>query len=182
MKTVVFITGTNCAGKSTLARDLIRHYGGIKEEEETLTICADVRVTFAGTGYDVSSTNCGVDKIKNTRSLAKVVKQGMIRSDCVICEGSFLNTFGMNLTNALFCGEQALVVFLYANLSVINRRRVERSGKPLNGHIVQRQRGAVRAAVKWQDIGVPVLTIDTSTRTPEQIAEIVINKLHKYGL
>lgn len=183
MKTVVFITGTNCVGKSTLARNLIRHYGGIAEETATFTLCADRRVCFAGTGYGGGAEcACGVDKLGSTRTLADVVKQGLERSNCVICEGSFLNSFGLNLTNAMFAGNNALVVFLYAPISELNNRRLQRSNRQANGHMVTRQNGAARAAKKWQSIGVHVLAIDTSHKTPNEIADMVINKLHKYGL
>lgn len=182
-KTVVFITGTNCVGKSTLARNLIKHYGGIKAETDTLTLCADSRVCFAGTGYGGrSKCCCGVDKLGKTRVLAEVVTRGLEISDCVICEGVYMGSIGLNLTNAMFAGDNTLLVFLYARMAALNSRRLQRSDKPANVHMATRQNGAAQAAKKWQSMGVNVLAIDTTYKTLEEVADLVINKLHKYGL
>lgn len=48
MKIVVFITGTNAVGKSTLAWSLIDRFGGIYEERDCVTYCKDKRYGLAG--------------------------------------------------------------------------------------------------------------------------------------
>lgn len=182
MKTVVFIIGTNCAGKSTLARELIERFGGVKSEQGTFTICNDARHCFAGTGYAAATTQCGVDKLHTTTMLADTVKLALTQGDCVFCEGQNLNTIGMNLTNAIFQGEKQLVIFLYASPRILNNRRLARSGKVLNKQMLRKQSGNARAAAKWQKIGVSVVAIDTSDKTPRQIADIVIEKLQAYEI
>lgn len=94
MKKCVFITGTNCSGKSSLAWAIITRYGGVD------------RIT------NDKGSSC-------TSRLAEVVEEGLKHRDIIICEGSFLDTFGMNLMNALFKAEQQYVISLYAdNLTI----------------------------------------------------------------
>ena len=105
MKKCVFITGTNCSGKSSLAWAIITRYGGVD------------RIT------NDKGSSC-------TSRLAEVVEEGLKHRDIIICEGSFLDTFGMNLMNALFKAEQQYVISLYAdNLTIFNRLGNRSNGK-----------------------------------------------------
>ena len=172
MKTCVFITGTNAVGKSTIARAIIDRYGGVDRITNDVTYCKTGSISLAGK-YDCRFG--GVDRITNdkggscTSRLAEVVEEALKYSDTVFCEGSFLDTFGMNLLNAMFKAQRHLVVSLYAPPLVIYERLCDRSNG-MNGkngrrnitQIFKKQRQAMMAARKWLNIGVPVLQFNTS--------------------
>lgn len=183
MKTCVFITGTNAVGKSSLAKALIARYGGIKSASKTLTVCRNERVCLAG-HYENGSKYGGVDTIKNdkgsscTSLLEGVVREGLSSHDIILCEGMYLHTFGINLTNAAFVADKQLLVFLYCPVQEIHRRLLERSGKGLtNDAVWKKQLNCATAAKKWASIGVPVLSIDTSQIGTDAAAQMVINKI-----
>lgn len=192
MKTVVFITGTNAVGKSTLARSIIERFGGIYEERDCVTYCKDKRYGLAGRYKGVRYG--GVDRITNdngsscTSRLADVVREGLKTADVMFCEGSFMNSFGLNLTNAIFLGDKALVVSLYAPPAVIYKRLKNRSNG-MNGkrnvenirRVFIKQEGAMKSALKFQSIGVKVLQYDTSVFSTEQILDDIINALRSFG-
>lgn len=191
MKIVVFITGTNAVGKSTLAWSLIDRFGGIYEERACTTYCKDKRYGLAGRYKD--KRYGGVDRITNdkgsscTSRLADVVQEGLQTADVMFCEGSFMNTFGLNLTNALFLGDKALVVSLYAPPAVIYERLNKRSngmngtGKRNWPTIFRKQKQALIAAQKYEQIGCKVLQFDTSVFSTEQIRDEIINTLQGMG-
>lgn len=165
-KVCVFITGTNAVGKSSLAKELINRYGGIARVEPTLTHCNDQRVCFAGK-YDLSRKYGGVDGFNQTKCLEEVVRAGLQQHDVIVCEGMYLHTFGLNLTNAAFAADKQLVVFLYAPVAEINRRLLSRSHTGIvNEAVWRKQQNTATAAKKWASIGVPVMSFDTSTITP----------------
>lgn len=188
MKTVVFITGTNAVGKSTLARSIIDRFGGIYEERDSTTYCKDKRYGLAGRYKD--KRYGGVDRITNERGssctsrLAEVVKEGLNTADVIFCEGSFMDTFGLNLTNALFLGDKALVVSLYAPPAVILNRLGGRS-KGKNGkrntdnlrRVLLKQERCMKAALKYQSIGVKVLQYDTSATSAETILNEILSTI-----
>lgn len=176
MKSCVFITGTNCVGKTTLAKEIMRRFGGIKDTSSDTTYCRDKRATFAGV-YREGLKYGGVDRLNETKSLAGIVERALQVSDVCFCEGSYLDTFGINITNAMFKAQQHLYVFLYAPCEVIHRRLQERSGGMITERIVSKQHRTARAANKWREIGVPVLCFDTSKTNTEEIAETIIQKL-----
>lgn len=180
MKTCVFITGTNGVGKTTLAKGLIKHFGGIKQASKTITRCEDERVCFAGK-YSAESKFGGVDSFGSTRWLADVVKEGLATSDVIVCEGSYLDTIGMNLTNAAFVADKQLVVFLFCEGSTLKERLQNRSHGQVCKEIIARHNRCVRASQKWAEIGVPVLAIDTSSAGTENVTKQVIDKLEKMG-
>lgn len=176
MSACVFIIGTNCVGKTTLAKEIMRRFGGIKDAKGDTTYCRDKRVTFAGV-YKEGSKYGGVDGLGQTKCLAEIVDRALQVSNVCFCDGSYLNTFGVNLTNAIFTAKQQLVVFLYAPVEVIRARLQCRSGGGITKSIVSKQLQAARAAKKWSEIGVPVLCFDTSKITAEDIATKIIEKL-----
>lgn len=191
MKAVVFITGTNAVGKSTLAWSLIERFGGICEERDCVTYCKDKRYGLAGRYKD--KRYGGVDNITNdkgsscTSRLADVVREGLQTADVMFCEGSFMNTFGLNLTNALFLGDKALVVSLYAPPAVIYARLKNRSngmncaGKRNWPMIFSRQKQAMIAAQKYEQIGCKVLQFDTSVYSTEQVRDAILDYLSEIG-
>lgn len=191
MKIVVFITGTNAVGKSTLAWSLIDRFGGIYEERDCVTYCKDKRYGLAGLYKD--KRYGGVDRLTNdkgsscTSRLAEVVSEGLKTADVIFCEGSFMNSFGLNLTNALFLGDKALVVSLYAPPAVIYQRLKNRSngmnstGKRNWPSIFSKQKQAMIAAQKYEQIGCKVLQFDTSVFSTEQMRDEIINALRWLG-
>ena len=176
MKTCVFITGTNCTGKTAVAKALIQMFGGIKEATKEHTFCNDTRVCFAGK-YTADGRFGGVDGFNNTRTLAGVVERGLEICDVIVCEGMYLHSFGLNLTNAMFKADKHLVVFLYADGITIAKRIKERSGNNIGVAVLPKQRGASSSAKKWQSIGVPVMAFDTTKHTIEEEAEQVYTKI-----
>ena len=184
MKTCIFITGTNAAGKSALAWAIIHRFGGVDRITNDVTYCVDGDICLAGS-YGVHRFG-GVDRITNdkgspcTSKLADVVEEGLRHADTIICEGSFMNTFGLNLTNAMFKADRHLLVSLYAPIETIYQRIVQRSnGKNGKGKrnwpaIVRKQKQAMVAAQKWQKIGVPVLQYNTAETSVETIVEAIL--------
>ena len=179
MKTCVFITGTNAVGKSSLAKEIIRNCGGIKQADKTLTICVDERICFAGK-YSLTGKFGGVDGFNQTKCLENVVRSGLSNHEVIICEGMYMHSFGLNLTNAAFVADKQLVVFLYAPVDEIHKRLLARSGKGItNESVWKKQQNCASSARKWASIGVPVLSFDTSKTTVESIAKNVINKIEE---
>ena len=177
MKTCVFISGTNCTGKSSLARELIAQCGGIDHTDEWNTYCGD-GVTCFGGKYSMERKYGGIDGFNQTKCLDQVVWNGLKTCDVVICEGMYLHTFGLNLTNAMFLAERHLLVFLYAPGATIHQRLIDRSGKGItNKAVISKQHNCARAAQKWQSIGVPVLTFDTSKISVEAEAQLILAKI-----
>mgnify|MGYP002509566029 CR=1 FL=1 len=187
MTTCVFITGTNAVGKSSVARAIIERCGGIAKVEDQVTYCADGKTTLAG------SYLCkygGVDRVTNTKGssctseLQNVVERGLAQRDIIFCEGSFMGTFGMNLTNAMFKANKHLVINLYADARTLYDRLNNRSkGKNGNGRdfalILKKQKLSAVSAVKWHEIGVKVLQINTAEYSPEQIVDTIYGVLAK---
>ncbi len=172
MKTCVFITGTNAVGKSALAWEFITRYGGVDRITNDVTYCVEGGICFAGR-YGETRYG-GVDRITNdkgsscTSRLAEVVEEGLRHADTIFCEGSYMGTFGLNLSNALFKAEKPLIVSLYADPQTIwNRLTARSNGKNGSGKrrfdlIIKNQKQAMIAAKKWQSIGVKVLQMNTS--------------------
>ena len=190
MKKCVFITGTNAVGKSSLAWEIITRYGGVDRITNDVSYCKDGIICFAGR-YGETRYG-GVDRITNdkgsscTSRLAEVVEEGLKHCEIIICEGSFLDTFGMNLMNALFKAEQQYVISLYAdNLTIFNRIRNRSNGK--NGKrsaksiqkVFDKQLRCMRAARKWQEIGVRVLQINTAETPLQDVVSRVLEFINK---
>ena len=187
MKTCVFITGTNAVGKSALAWAIIDRFGGVDRITNDVTYCKYGNICFAG-GYGNTRFG-GVDRITNdkgsscTSRLADVVEEGLRHADTIVCEGSFMNTFGLNLTNAMFKAERHLIVSLWTDTKTICQRLISRSnGKYRNGKrnyrsIVSKQKQAMIAAQKWQSIGVKVLQINTATMPLDEELKLVLKAI-----
>lgn len=136
-KTVVFICGTNCSGKTIVAKALQQHFGGIARTTNDTTYCNDSRAAFAGR-YKADSKHGGVDVLNRTDTLAGIVRNAFQTADVVFCEGSYLDTFGQNLLNAIFAGQNSLYVFLYCNREELTRRNWNRLDEGRAGGSVQR--------------------------------------------
>lgn len=186
MTTCVFITGTNAVGKSSVARAIMARCGGISAERDMVTYLADGVTCLAG--RYLGCKYGGVDRITNakgsscTSELANVVERGLSERKVIFCEGSFMNTFGMNLTNAMFKADKHLVVNLYADARTLwNRLNGRSEGKNGNGRdfpkVLNKQKQAAIAAQKWHEIGVKVLQINTAEYNPLQIVDTIYGTL-----
>ena len=187
MKTYVLITGTNAVGKSSVAWSIINRHGGVMKVENDVTYLAAGNICLAGR-YDGLKYG-GVDRIVNekgsscTSRLPEVVLEGLQHKEVIVCEGMYLNTFGVNLTSALFNADKQLVVNLYADMRTLYDRIVNRSnGKKNDGvrnwtTIWRTQIQAMRAARKFQEIGVPVMQFDTAQMTTDEIVDAVLFKI-----
>ncbi len=188
-KTCIFITGTNAVGKSALAWAFIERFGGVDRIMNDVTKCDEGSVCLAGK-YGVTRFG-GVDRIVNekgascTSRLASVVEEGLRNADIIICEGSFMNTFGLNLTNAMFKADRHLIVSLWTDTKTIYDRLTSRSngkygdGKRNFPKIITKQRQAMIAAQKWQSIGVRVLQFNTSEVSIEEELRRVLQAIGK---
>lgn len=189
MSKCVFITGGNCVGKTTLAKVLINHYGGVERINGGITFCKDKRACLAGE-YKEGSKYGGVDRLKNengsscTKVLPDIVEKALKTRELIICEGSYMNTFGLNMTNAMFKADEYLVINLYMPYKCIIERILKRSnGK--NGvrtaenmkRVLQKNRQSMIAAKKWQSIGVKVIQIDTSVVGIDDVLKIAISAI-----
>lgn len=174
MKTVVFITGTNCSGKTSLARALIERFGGVAREEEpeegvVYSVMKDRRVCFAGRYAGVKFG--GVDWLNGTKMLPRLAEYALKEHDVLVCEGVYLNTFGPNLTSTMFQGDNRAIFFLYAPAETLHRRLIHRGGHPLTETIIRKQRQSLRAAKNFAQTGCLLYCFDTSTVATEEIAE-----------
>lgn len=188
-KTCIFITGTNAVGKSALAWAIIEYFGGVDRITNDVTYCVEGSVCLAGK-YGVTRYG-GVDRITNengascTSRLAAVVEEGLKHADTIVCEGSFMNTFGLNLTNAMFKAQHHLVVSLWTDGKTIYDRLTSRSnGKNGDGRrnyptIINKQRQAMIAARKWHSIGVRVLQFNTAETTIEEELSAILKAIGK---
>lgn len=191
MKTCIFITGTNAVGKSALAWAIIERFGGVDRIDGDVTYCAEGSVCLAGK-YGVTRFG-GVDRITNekgascTSRLAAVVEEGLKNADTIVCEGSFMNTFGLNLTNAMFKADRHLLISLWADNKMIYDRLTSRSngkfgtGKRNFPKIITKQKQAMIAARKWQSIGVRVMQFNTSETSVEEELNAILKAIGKEG-
>lgn len=181
VKTCVFITGTNAVGKSTLAWAIIQHFGGIRNVDDGITYLNDGNVSMAG--RYIKPPYGGVDRLNGTKRLPEIVERGLTKTDTIICEGSYLDTFGYNLVAAMFKAQRYLVVNLYAERRVILQRLLERSngmrgdGKRDFNKIFDKQIRSIRAARKRQSVGVKVLQIDTEQTPVEKELQIILKEI-----
>lgn len=176
-KTCVFLIGGNLAGKSTVARALAEKLGGLRECREQITWLGDGNSCMAGI-YKPDSPHGGVDRLNNTAVLRSVVERGLKDCDLIICEGSFLDTFGNNLTNAIFAAKRQLVVHLWCTPTVLYQRQQSRPNHYGEwDSIIKKHQRVARVSAKWASIGVPVLRFNTAEKSPETIADEILKHL-----
>ncbi len=159
MKTCVFIIGTNGSGKTTLAKALIARCGGIASATKRLTELKDARFCLAGKYSDASSYG-GVDGF-GTGQLEGVVREALATHETIFCEGSYLDTFGLNLLRAIFVADRQLVVCLRADAPVLAARIAARSGNRLTQSTLAKQDRRLRCVGKWRSVGVKTIVADT---------------------
>ena len=165
MKWCIFFVGTNCVGKTTLAKEIIRQHGGMYTEGK-ITYTTDGVIGLCG---KYGGKYGGVDLLKQVKILPSLVEQALKRVDIVICEGVKLHSFGLSLQRAIFTAQKQLIVFLYAPAKVIDERLQQRTGSRANAAILKDQRSCLNAIRKWSSIGVKTISFDTSKKSIEQI-------------
>ena len=119
-KTCILIAGANCSGKTSVARGLLDHFGGIGNVTPDSTFSADGRAVFAGRYANVK--HGGVDYLNSTKPLQGIVRNGLLTADFAVCEGSYLDTFGMNLLNAIFEAKRQAYVALWCSRAKLYER------------------------------------------------------------
>lgn len=175
----IIITGTNASGKTTLSKELIRRFGGVAELRKDRTICADRRAVFLGR-YVEESKYGGVDRFNETRCLAGIAQDAIANgAEYVFCEGSYLDTFGLNLQRLLFTARKQLVICLYAPLTEIDRRLRQRSNLRIRQTVAKKQELSLSSARKWHDIGVPTQAFNSMETSTENIADFIIQWITK---
>lgn len=178
---VVMITGTNCVGKTTLVKAIIEKCGGIKNViDRSITILNGGNYALIGR-YN-SGKYGGVDSLNCTKVLKDLVVKAKDKGVQVLfMEGSYLHTFGLNLTNALFSAEKQLIVNLYAKQNVIVNRLKERSNKQgvQIDKVLQKQLCTMRSAQKYRDTVLKVLQFDTGSNSVDVIKEKVLETLNR---
>lgn len=176
MKKIIAIIGTNAVGKTTLARNIISYAGGVQEIVNGVTYCADGKTAVVG-NYIEGKKFAGVDEFGETKFLSEKLKT--IEREYIVFEGVKCGTFGLSIQNALFSGTDSLIVFLYASAKTINERLLKRSAKGINSiGVLAQQKTNLNAAIKYKEIGVNVVSINTDELLPEQIFEQVRNKIY----
>lgn len=178
-KICVFLIGTNLSGKTTTAKMLIHKLGGgIQRTDKTITWC-NGNLAMAGR-YAVDKPHGGVDSLNCTKTLADVVEEALKHKDVVVCEGSYMNTFGINLTNAIFKAERQLVVSLYCDVyEVIRRQRTRPKAKGDIKAIMSKAKMSLSSASKWASIGVDTMYFNTKEISTEDIVNQIINEINK---
>lgn len=179
MKVNVFIIGANATGKTTLAKNLIKRFGGITESGKPISLVADSRVAFVGL-YEDDRKICGVDTLEGSKALAGGVQAAHSKGrDIVVAEGMLMHTFGLNLTNAMFLAEKHLVVFLWCPVAeIINRLKI-RTVNARWGQLSTHYKPIARTACRWQSIGVPVMTFNSAETSADDIADSVYAKIEE---
>lgn len=177
MKKCILIIGTNAVGKSTLARNIIRLSGGISQVEERVTYCNDGKTAVIG-DYSKGKKIEGVDAFAETKCVKGIIEA--TDRENVVFEGLKCGTFGLSIQGALFASNKQLVVFLYASAKTINERLLKRSSTGIKSkQVLLSQKNNLNSALKYKEIGVPVICFDTEKFTEEEIAEKVMNKINE---
>lgn len=183
-KTCILIAGANCSGKTSVAKCLIDRFGGIGRVTDTATFSADGRAVFAGRYTGVK--HGGVDWLNGTGALQGIVREGLMTADVAICEGSYLDTFGMNLLNAIFEAERQAYVALWCGRAELHRRNMARLNADslrkrtlaeeaaIMQGIYRRQDRVFKAAKKYASIGVPVLNYNAVELSAVAIADKIL--------
>lgn len=170
-KTCVYLIGTNCAGKTSVAKALINKLGGVRACKNGVTY-TNGGVAFAGK-YDVKYG--GVDNLNCTRILADVVSTAFISVDTIICEGVRLKSFGGNLTRAMYLADRRYVFYLHVGVQELRRRLFLRSAtsEPTKEtlHQIKECNSAIK---KWQSHGCNTAVFDTEKWSIDEMAECII--------
>lgn len=136
MKTCILITGTNCSGKTTLAKTIIEKHGGTGCYENKVTYTKDGKVAFAG---EYNGKYGGVDGLNSVKILESLAVEAFKKVDIFFAEGLKLHSFGLSLQKALFTAQHHIVVFLYAPVKELDERLKKRSGTHITEAIAKDQ-------------------------------------------
>lgn len=176
-KTCVFIIGTNCAGKTTVAKTMIEKLGGVSEYRNNITYTGG-GVAFAGK-YDVKFG--GVDSLNSTSILQQVTSEAFQNVDTIICEGCRLKTFGKNLLKAMYLADKRYVFYLHASLEEIEKRLKIRNdnNKTCSFHTKKQILECYSSIRKWAEYGCKTFVIDTEKMNAEQASSLILKVIRK---
>lgn len=166
MSKFILIYGTNRVGKSSLARYIIeKNGGGVYDEKNNITRIKNACVV--GSYVSNTRTSCGVDKIKNTKSLFYITKNAIeIGIPTIIAEGVKLHGVGHNVVSTAFLADRCVVIFLFCPIEKL----VKRFEKKANFRAINSdQRSCFNSFFKWQKMGVKTYSFDTSIYNTESI-------------
>lgn len=168
------IMGTNGVGKSTLARTIQQRLGGIQTYANEISYLSDGESFFLGKYAGVKLG--GVDYINEAKKLAQIARKGLKTHKNCFMEGRYINTISQYLLNVLFSFDRQLVVLLYLPEDKIRERIIQRTGvfKGDMPYILKAQKNAMNAMVKYKAMGVPILCINTSEISPDDIADKIL--------
>jgi dephospho-CoA kinase len=171
----VILTGTHGAGKTSVAKQLIKnHGGGVPLGEVTYT--HDGEFCFAGS-FKTDQKFGGSDKIGTTSKIENMVID--CKSTVFIAEGTRVGSFGINPLKALFSARKQLFVYLSVTEKTAKERIFKRNGNGITDTVSRRIKDIARAAVKYTSIGVPVLIIDANNKTIQEISDIIERAIYQ---
>lgn len=177
----ILITGTNCTGKSTLVRNLIKFFGGVKRTEgKWMTLCeyAGKKIGIAGV-YGNANTACGYDaayKYKKLPEIAEAAKKNCC--DYVFAEGMTLHTFGLIPTLFLFEYSDGHFVFnLRADMKKLEERLIVRTGVGERKNVLKNAECAARSAKKFAEIGADTTIVRTDIVGEQELMHLVLKKI-----
>lgn len=177
-KRCVFIIGTNCSGKTTVAKKMIEKLGGASDFRDNVTYTAS-GVAFAGK-YDVKFG--GVDYINSTSVLPQLVHKAFQIVDTIVCEGVRLKTYGGNLTTSMYLADRRYIFYLHASLQELEKRVKARTGNEnakLSIHTKTQILECYSSMKKWARNGCYTAVIDTEKMNADEIANLILKVIEK---
>lgn len=177
-KTCVFIIGTNCSGKTTVAKRMIEKLGGQKGFRDKITYTAG-GVAFAGK-YDVKFG--GVDYLNSTSVLPGLVARAFESVGTIVCEGVRLKSYGDNMTKSMYLADRRYVFYLHASLRELEKRLKARTGNEsakLSIHTKKQILECYSSMRKWNANGCHTAVVDTEKMNADDIASLILKLIGK---
>ena len=166
---IVSIFGAHGAGKSTLARGLIKLSGGC-DLYNNCTVTKNKMFTFAGE-YKENSNYGGVDSIRNMDLLVDLVN--MSSTPVFISEGVIGSTFGVKSIKYIFSAKRQLIIYLKIPEDLCLYRTFKRSKKRKRNYECGRLiKQLERCIEKYKSIYVPVYVVDATKSKEEVLSEV----------
>lgn len=166
---VVSIFGAHGAGKSTLARGLIKLSGGC-DFYNNCTVTKNKLFTFAGE-YKENSKYGGLDSIKKIDLLVDLVNRSS--SPVFISEGVYGSSFGVKSLRFIFSAKRQIIIYLKIPEDLCIDRILKRSKKRKRNYdcgLLIKQ--LERCIEKYKSIYVPVYVVDATKSKEEVLSEV----------
>ena len=168
---VVSIFGAHGAGKSTLARGLIKLSGGC-DLYNNCTVTKNKMFTFDGE-YKGNSKYGGLDSIKKIDLLVDLINRSS--SPVFISEGVYGSTFGVKSLRYIFSAKRQIIIYLKIPEDLCIDRTIKRSKKRSRkrnydcGLLIKQLE---RCIEKYKSIYVPVYVVDATKSKEEVLSEV----------